>query len=368
MGKKSAARWSIGARWRAHRNYFEGWRLLGRGRPGEAVKAFDRVLGAFPRHARAHGLRALALAAAGRSGEAVGAARKAAELAPHSHAPALFLGQIQYDAGHYEEARKAFSAAARLDPENRLVQAHLGLTLVALGLAEQGAELLREHLPYGYEEVEGRTLALAEEFLWRHRGEARSLEEQLSPDEGGREEAPAGLVLRLTSAIRMLTLWPLARLRGRKALLWLRAEEAMSLGDWGSAITALREAEQAGADTERSALALGQAYLEVGKPGPAAEQLVGLSEQKKQEPEIAALLGFALFEAGRYEEAKRPLETAAARFSREYPPCYYRGLCEIALGKARAAVPWFVQAAARLNPQIAEKRLEEMMRLRAAGP
>ena len=365
MARKRPASWNIAARWRADRDYFKGCRLLRAGKPSEAVKAFDRVIAAFPKHHRAHLRRALALAAAGRAGEAVQAARKAADLAPRSHAPLLFLGQIQYDAGHYEEARKAFSAAARLDPENRMVQAYLGLALLALGHQEQSAELLREHLLFGYEGLEGRVLALAERYLWQHRDQARSLADQLPPEEAGREEARAGFGLRLASAIRMLILWPLARPRGRAAVSWLQAEEAISVRDWEKAIASLRQAEQAGADPDHLAAVLGQAYLEAGKPEAAAEHLARLPEDRLREPELAALAGFAFFESGQHEQARKPLEIAAARFTREYLPCYYRGLCDIALGQPKAAAPWFVQAAARLNPQIAQKRLEEMLRLQA---
>ncbi|MCJ7822031.1 MAG: tetratricopeptide repeat protein, partial [Armatimonadetes bacterium] len=90
--------WSILAWWRADRDYFRACRLLRAGKPGEAVKAFDRVVAAFPKHARAHAQRGLALAAAGRAGEGVRAARRADELAPKNHAPLLFLGEIHYDA------------------------------------------------------------------------------------------------------------------------------------------------------------------------------------------------------------------------------------------------------------------------------
>jgi len=365
MARKSAASWNIGARWRADRHYSKGCRLVRAGKPTEALKAFDQVIAILPKHARAHLQRALALAAAGRIAEAVHAARQAAELAPRNHAPLLFLGQIQYDAGHHEEARKAFSAAARLDPQNRVVQAYLGLALLALGHKDEGAGLLRAHLRYGYEGLEGRLLTLAEQHLYQHRDQARSLEDQLTPEESGREEAPAGCGLRLASAVRMALLWPFAMVRGRAALSWLRAEEAMSIRDWGAAISSLRQAEQAGAHPEKVAAALGQAYLEAGKPEVAAEHFARLPEETRQEPEMAALAGFAFFESGRYEQASKPLEITAARFSREYLPCYYRGLCEIALGQPKAATAWFIQAAARLNPHIAEKRLEEMLRVQA---
>ena len=130
-------------------------------------------------------------------------------------------------------------------------------------------------------------------------------------------------------------------------------------------MAALRRAEEAGAHQEQVALAMGQAYLEERKPEAAAQQFARLSESAREQPEVAAAMGAALFESGRYEEAREPLAIAARRFSREYVPCYFRGMCEIALGQPKAATKWFVQACERLNPHIAEKRLEEMARVRA---
>ncbi len=365
MAGKTSPSWSIARWWRADREYFRAARSLRGGEPAEAAKALDGVIDAFPKHVRAHLQRALALAATGRTGEAVRAARRAAELSPKNHAAFLFLGQIQYDAGQYEEARKAFSAAARVDPENRLVQANLGLCRLALGRTQEGAELLKAHLREGNARLQGRALTLVEQCLWERRGQARSLEEQLTPDEGGREEAPAGLSLRLISALRTVVLWPMARLRGKVAMAMLEAEEAMSVGGWARAIEALRQAEEAGADPEEIALAMGQAYLEQRNAEAAAQQLARLPEAARGRPEVAALMGAALFESERYEEAREPLAAAAERFSREYVPCYYCGLCEIALGQPKAAREWFTQACERLNPQIAEKRLEEMVRVMA---
>jgi tetratricopeptide (TPR) repeat protein len=353
------------ARWRADRSYFRAFRLLGQGRPGEAVKAFDEVLAAFPRHARAHIQKALALSAAGRVGEAVGAAKRAAELAPRSHGPMLFLGQIQYDAGRFEEARKALAAAARLDPENRLVQAYLGLALLALGRDEEGASLLDAHLLYGYEPLEGRLLTLAERFLWEHRDRARPLEDQLTADEGGREEGPAGLPLRILSAVRLVLLWPLARLRGRASAWLLRAEEAASVRDWERAIEALRRAREAGANPERVAFSLGVAYLESGSPQAAVEQFRQLPEEAREDPDLALLYGAALHDSGRFDEAREPLRAAADRFTHDFLPAYFLGLCEVAVGHPEAATKRFTEAASRLNPHLARKRFEEMMRVRS---
>lgn len=355
--------WSIASWWRADRHYAQAFRKLRSGQAGEAARAFDRVIAIFPKHARAHAQRALALAAAGRTGEAVKAARRAAELSPRNHAPLLSLGQIHYDAGAYEEARKAFASAAKLDPENHLLQAYLGLTMMALDQTAKGADLLRQHLAYGYERLEGRVTTFAERYLWDHRDQARPLEDQLTPNEGGRDPALAGLWLRVASAIRTLLLWPWARLRGRKTSWLFRATEAMSVSQFAPAIADLKEAEAAGADPETVALSLGQAYYEARQPQAAADQLARVPEQVRRLPEVAALCGAALFESGRYEEARDYLTLAAQRFRQEFAPAYYRGMCEIALGRDKDAVPWFVETARRLNPHVAEKRLAEMLRV-----
>ncbi len=183
------------------------------GRGCEALRAgAGRAARARPREAQ----RARALAAAGRTAEAVRAARHAAELAPKSHVPLLVLGQIHYDAGAYDEARKAFRQAAERDPENQLIQAYLGLTALAMDRFEEGAPQLKRYLLYGYERLEARVLALAERYLWEHRDHAHTLEEQLTVDEGARDTAPAGLVLRGISAVRfVLLLAPGAAARGK---------------------------------------------------------------------------------------------------------------------------------------------------------
>ncbi len=368
MWNSIAMPWTLSRWWRADRLYSRGNRLMRDGKPADAAKVYGEVTTLLPKHFRAFIQQARALSAAGRVSDAIRAAKRAGELAPKSHAAMLVLGQIQYDSGHYEEARKAFGAAAHLDPENRMVQAYLGLSLLALGRIEEGAPLLKDHLLYGYEGAEARLLTLAETFLWQHRDSARSLEDQLTPDEGAREIGPAGFGLQFVSAIRRIVLWPLARMRGRRAFYHLMAEEAFSVREWGKAIAALQEAQKEGADPQEIAASMGVAYLEAGQSADAAQQFMRLPEEVRREPDMAMMVGAALFDAGRYEEAREPLGIAAEHFTRDFLPAYFRGLCDIALGQPQSATAWFALAVERLNPHLAEKRFEEMMRVRGEGP
>ena len=90
-----------------------------------------------------------------------------------------------------------------------------------------------------------------------------------------------------------------------------------------------------------------------------------LPENVRREPDIALLAGAALFDAGRNEEARGPLAIAADRFTKDFLPAYFRGLCDIALGQPSAATPWFAKAVERLNPNLAQKRFDEMIRVRS---
>jgi thioredoxin-like negative regulator of GroEL len=146
----------------------------------------------------------------------------------------------------------------------------------------------------------------------------------------------------------------------------LRAEEAVSVRDWDAAIAALLAAGEAGADAEDIALTLGGAYLEAGRPEAAARELSALPEEVLAEPPVALMAGAALYESGRYEEARGPLGIAAERFTQDFLPAYLRGMCDIALGKPNAAVRWFTSAAESLNPHLARRRFEEMLRVRDA--
>jgi tetratricopeptide (TPR) repeat protein len=157
--------------------------------------------------------------------------------------------------------------------------------------------------------------------------------------------------------------WPLARLRGPAAVWRLRAEEAISVRDWDTAIDDLLAAREAGADAEEIALTLGGAYLEAGRPEAAAREFAALAEDLLADPSVALMAGAALYESGRYEEAREPLGIAAERFRQDFLPAYLRGMCDIALDKPKAAVRWFTSAAESLNPHLAEKRFEEMVRV-----
>jgi len=359
--------WSIGAWWRAGHAYSRAGKLLREGQPAAAAKAFEEVLENFPKDARAQIQRARALSAADHIGEAVRTAKRAAELAPKNHAPMLVLGQIQYDAGRYEEARKAFSAAVRLDPDNRMAKSYLGLALLALGQFDEGIDLLQAHLTYGYEALEARLLVLAEDYLWQHKDRAKALEEQLTVDEGGREEGPASFGLHFASAVRRIILWPWVRIRGMGAMWRLRAEEAFSVREWENAIVALQEAEKAGVDVEYTAAGLGMAYLEARKYQAAVEQFRRLPEEVLKEADLAMTYGAALFDSECYEDAREPLGIAAERFTKDFVPAYFRGMCDVAAGQPKAATRWFEMAVERLNPSLAQKRFEEMVRVRRAN-
>ena len=53
--------------------------------------------------------------------------------------------------------------------------------------------------------------------------------------------------------------------------------------------------------------------------------------------------------------------------STDYWPFYYLGLCSVAQSDAERARSWFKKATERINPDIAQKRLDELVRVRETG-
>ena len=315
------------------------------------------MLAARPTHYRAAAQRARALAAAGPAPRRpFAAARHAADLAPKSHVPLLFLGQIQYDAGACEEARKAFRQAAERDPENQLIQAYLGLTALALGHFEEGAAQLRRHLLFGYERLEarrpraGRALFVGPSRAGPHPGAAthRGRRGARAPGRRGLRCAPSWPCVMHCSGP-----WRGCGVRRGWPFSGPRRPCPYTISKGPSHTT--RAAEAAGADAREMALAQGMAYYEAGKAQAAAEQLLRLPEEMRARPGGGRRARGALFESGRCEQARPFLTLAAERFRKDFAPAYYRGLCAIALGKDKEAVSWFEQGLRTPQPRAREE-------------
>jgi tetratricopeptide (TPR) repeat protein len=117
-------------------------RLARRGKPRESLALLDEAIKARAACAPLHIHRALVFAELGRAGEAVEAARTAAEIAPENPACHVFLALTLVDANELEDAAAAVEKGLALDMENHLLKAAEALVLLKQGRLSQAAETL----------------------------------------------------------------------------------------------------------------------------------------------------------------------------------------------------------------------------------
>ncbi len=69
------------------------------------------------------------------------------------------------------------------------------------------------------------------------------------------------------------------------------------------------------------------------------------------------------YHEGAYEKAQEYFRILAEDDPKDYYAAYYCGLCRVAMGRLSEAYVMFRKAVATINPGVAEKRLDEMIKL-----
>ena len=108
--------------------------LYDEGLAGPALDMLDQTLTLAPDFAPARNLRAMALAAQGRTDEAIGALREIARDAPYAAAVWANLGLLLKDDGHFTEAIAAYDRALALAPDDARIRVNRVVCLLRAGL------------------------------------------------------------------------------------------------------------------------------------------------------------------------------------------------------------------------------------------
>ena len=75
------------------------------------------------------------------------------------------------------------------------------------------------------------------------------------------------------------------------------------------------------------------------------------------------MLGIIYYNLGKYDKAIEKLTTATELGLTDYLPFYYLGLCSIIQNNPDRAHFWFKKTTEKINPNIVQKRLDEMIKI-----
>ena len=361
---------------RTERLFTKAQRLASEGNFEEAVRVFDQALSLNPNYAGIHLHKALALSDAGRHEDGVAAISKAIDLQPSSCVYYMFLGRIYYDARRFSDALQAFEQSLAKDERYEFAQVFKGITLLAIGKTTEAYELLQGRVNDTASSFQGRLLAVCESFLNQHQNGPQF------PEDDANEE-PIESLLNLQYAIGRFLVrvrYPTDARKRTAYLHCLEGDKRHSLKQLEVAIKVSKKALAALPDCDAAKEQLSDIYFDAGDYKSALQWLMETTEYKegvakaKADDKDAFLsqalhlrLGDIYRRLGEYDKATDHFARVAKPGLRDYQPFYYLGLCNIGLGKAGEARHWFEKATQRVNPRVAERRLQDMVQVEKEG-
>lgn len=156
--------------WKKERAIRAADRLSRRGNAAGALATIERALEESPRSADLTIQKAWTLAELGRHDEALSVADAALREWPGNGILQMIRGEALYALERFEESREALHRALDLAGENLRIEHSLGLAYVALGEMAKAARYFESSVRYDKSLVHARLLAMAERYLFEHRG------------------------------------------------------------------------------------------------------------------------------------------------------------------------------------------------------
>ncbi len=361
---------------RTERLFTKAQRLANEGNFEEAVQVFDQALSLNPNYAGIHLHKALSLSDAGRHEDAVAAISKAIDLQPSSSVYYMFLGRIYYDARRFSDALQAFEQSVAKDERYEFARVFKGITLLAIGKTTEAYELLQGRVNDTASSFQGRLLAVCESFLNQHQNRPWFL----LHDDNDEPVGPMPNVMYTMGRFLIRLKHPIDASRRVACLYCLEGDRLRSLRQFEPAIEISKKALAALPDCDAAKEQLSDIYFDAGDYKSALQWLMETTEYKegvgnaKADDKDAFLsqalhlrLGDIYRRLGEYDKATDHFARVAKPGLRDYQPFYYLGLCNIGLGNAGEARHWFEKATQRVNPRVAERRLQDMVQVEKEG-
>lgn len=364
---------------KTERLFSKGQKLLKRTKFSEAVETFNQALSINSKYARIYLHKAFALSYIKKHSEAVKSLEKAIELEPSNSVFPMFLGVVHLDHEKHEEASNALENSLHISPTNSLALSYKGLTLLYLRKIDEGYKLLKENIRSTNPDFQSRFMVYCEDFLLKKKELSKSLDEIIASEKKTSHLIqPIRLILKnMSNSIGQfidkidylipsifLTILYIFRPQKRKAYVhYLEAEKHKSLNEIEPAIINYKKALELNPSLDEVRKCLTEVYITKNDFKNALKYAKSIKEDKRNKPQQLLLLGFIFYNLNKFEEAIEKINLAVEDITGNYEPFYYLGLCYLRIGNKDKARLSFKEATSRLNPQIAEKRLNEMIRI-----
>lgn len=322
---------------RAARFLRQGHRALRSGRLEAAVAAFEKAVEAAPDSRPTLIQLALAQARRGDCEAACATTEAMVELFPNDGVARFFAGRCRLECNEPSSAEPLLRSAAKLQPENVLIQQYLALCEVMKGEAVAAAARLERvgHL------ANTDLLALFSYEVERRLAPIPPVtdKEQPSPSEQSvaaiariEERMARGVCRSLFGQIR-------CRRAARKLVRF--GERAYDGGDFAAALAAFEAADRAGSNATTATLGAGLAALRLDQPNQATQLLAKAYARWPDDGIVASSYADALYRSGQFAEALAVFETIEPAGPEDFHTHYGQGTCLAVLGHKRPALEQF---------------------------
>jgi tetratricopeptide (TPR) repeat protein len=366
-------------------------RLVQQDKLDEAIEVFDRALSISPKYSGIYLHKALALSDEKKYEDSVTTIMKAIQLDPSNPVYYMFLGRIHYDHRRFDKALQAFEKSLLMDSGNVLTLCFKNLALLAMGNIDDTYEELKEKVVNTNADFKSRLLVLCESFLLQKKDLSKTLEENIKEGNIVLRERSSRICRILEDVfdkanqllMHILYYGLVLFYRCRYAsnpkkksayLHYLEGDKRNLLGDSEAAIEEYIKALSLLPDFDEPKEELAEIYFENGDYERAHEYLKQTEEYKNalkgnrsKNTSLCLRLGIIYYKLGEYDRAIEKFMTVTELELTDYLPFYYLGLCSIAQSDAERARSWFKKATEKLNPSIAQKRVDELVRICKRG-
>ena|GEM_PF-2411362 len=382
-------------------------RLVQQGKLNEAIKVFDQALSMSPNWSAIYLHKALVLSDNQEYHDSVTTLMSAIQLYPSNSVYYMFIGRVHYDNQRLDEALQAFEKSLHMDRRNVLTLCFRNLTLLAMGKTEDAYEALKRQVNLTNSDFQSRLLVLCESFLWQKNELSKPLEVSIQDEDTVVDKEPwriyqgledvfhkTGQLLIQAECYILSVLYRVRYAFDTKKksayLHYLEGNKRSLLGDFEASVDEYRKALSLFPEFGKTKEQLAEIYFENGYYKCALEYLMqteeyrkalDVSPQKENKPEklhitkdggstnrsLCLVLGIIYYKLGEYDKAIEKLTTATELGLTDYLPFYYLGLCSIAQNDTAGARSSFKKTTEKVNPNIAQKRLYEMMRICRSG-